>query len=159
MLYFFKDTVLVYSKETKKIFIPNELKRIIFKKKNGIKTKNLLEVNQSLKETWNTKYQVETKRDKLKIVNGIEGYYVKIIEIKQSSIGELRDITELYINDDIKLPINHYEILDLKDNLNLNGLILEIKSYDNDTPEMYYTYTLENYNLNKQNKFLIKEMI
>lgn len=133
-LFFFKDTVLIKSFNKERIFVPKNLKN------------NL-----------NATYEIEYDTGDKKIINGIEGYKIKLIEKRQSSFGELKDITEFYINDKIELPINHYEILELKEKLKLKGLLLEIKSYDADTPGLYYTYTLEDYNLEKQNPGMIED--
>jgi hypothetical protein len=155
-IFIYPDSVFIKTIDSDIIFIPEKFKknRILYK---GEKTHiSSFEITKELRQIWKTEYKIEINKNDKKIINGIEGYKLTITEIRQSSIGELIDINEIYVNDKIEIPFNYYEILDLKKKVDLSGLILEVKSYDKETPSLFNHYILKNYNLEKQNKSLIK---
>lgn len=155
-IFIFPDSVFIKTIDSDIIFIPEKFKknRVLYK---GEKThSSSFEITEELRQIWKTEYKIEINKNDKKTINGIEGYKLTITEIRQSSIGELIDINEIYFNDKIKIPFNYYEILDLKKKIDLSGLILEVKSYDKETPGLFNHYLLKNYNLEKQDKSLIK---
>lgn len=155
-IFIYPDSVFIKTIDSDIIFIPEKFKknRVLYK---GEKThSSSFEITEELRQIWKTEYKIEINKNDKKTINGIEGYKLTITEIRQSSIGELIDINEIYFNDKIKIPFNYYEILDLKKKIDLSGLILEVKSYDKETPGLFNHYLLKNYNLEKQDKSLIK---
>lgn len=154
----YPDTVLIKTVDTKILFIPEKQKKHTLFYKNNKEYKRFFEVTEDLKKKWNIKHKIEVDRNDKKTINGIEAYKIVITEIRQSSLGELIDVNEVYVNDKIKIPFNNYEILDLKKNINLTGLILEIKSYNKDSPSLYNFYELKEYNLKKQDKKLLESI-
>ncbi|WP_435261458.1 hypothetical protein [Tenacibaculum sp. nBUS_03] len=154
----YPDTVLIKTVDTKILFIPEKQKKHTLFYRNNKEYKRFFEITEDLKKKWNIKHTIEIDRNDKKTINGIEAYKIVITEIKQSSLGELIDVNEVYVNDKIKIPFNNYEILDLKNNIDLTGLILEIKSYDKDSPSLYNFYELKEYNLKKQDKKLLESI-
>jgi hypothetical protein len=156
-IYIYPDSVFIKTIDSDIIFIPEKFKknRTLYKKNKTYNSS--FEITEKLRQIWKTEYKIEKNKNEKKIINGIEGYKITITEIRQSSIGELIDVNEIYVNDKIKIPFNYYEILDLKKKIDLNGLILEVKSYDKETPSLFNHYILKSYNLEKQDKKLIKQ--
>lgn len=155
-IFIFPDTVYIKTIDSEIILIPEKLKKNRILYKNEKKYVSSFEITEELNQRWKTRYQIEVDKNDKKVINGIEGYKLKLIEIRQTSIGQLIDINEIYMNDSIKIPFNYYEILDLKRRIDISGLILEVKSYDKETPSLYNLYRLKSYNLEKQDKKLIK---
>ncbi|WP_299888922.1 hypothetical protein [uncultured Lacinutrix sp.] len=152
----FKDTVIIKTKEAKHSLITSnfdhytnrttELNYYCYKV-NFSASKNL---------NWKTSYDIKIDRNDTISVLGLNGYKVKIVEAINTSIGVLKQVAELYLSTEINVPIHYYDFLKLKKKLKLEGLIIQAKIYDIDTPKIFELYTLTDYNTKPQNKDLIK---
>jgi hypothetical protein len=108
----------------------------------------------NLYKRWKTEYNVEKFPNDTKTILGIKGYKVIISENSKRTFDSYNEVYELYVSDKINFPYNYYDFLKIKDTLNYSGLILECKTYYQETPSLNITYTLEKFNTEQQDEEL-----
>ncbi|QTE24353.1 hypothetical protein [Polaribacter cellanae] len=152
--FFINDTVIINTVEQETIFIPKTFTKYVDWKKGRFKRKYISKMD-SLYKTWDTSYDIKVDKNDKKIINNIEGYKLIITETRIGSYDTYVNISELYVSDLYKFPFNHYDFLKLKRKSNLSGLILECKSYLIETPNLFNSHTLKEFNTSKQKSNLI----
>ena len=154
--YFFTDSIRINDVDGKTIFIPSQIKKLVNRKNWQMEHYESINYN-SITKNWNITYDIKVdKNDKIKIL-GLQGYKVIIRENYSTPSGiNVENYSELYVSDNYNIPFNKYEFLKLRRNIDYIGLILQLKRYNSESKKSYNLYTLSNFNLEKQDKELIK---
>lgn len=154
--YFFKDTVRITEGDKKTIVIPKLFKKHSYRNIAGKPISYIAEMKEYYK-TWKIFYDVKVDKNDTKKTLGKIGFKIKITETCITSMDRITNIFELYLVEEVKFPFLKYGFLNLKNfDIQINGLILECKIYEKDTPKIYDLYTLKEFNTERQNRELIK---
>jgi hypothetical protein len=154
--YFFKDTVRITEGDKKTIVIPKLFKKHSYRNISGKPISYIVEMKEYYK-TWEISYDVKIDKNDTKEILGKTGYKIKITETCITSMDKIINISEMYLIENVKFPLLKYGFLNLKNfDVKINGLILECKTYNIDTPKTYNLYRLKEFNVERQNRDLIK---
>jgi hypothetical protein len=150
--YFINDTVRVNNPMANRIYVPKTREKYV---------SNLyLNGERKYEETiffkdYRTSTEINVYKEKRKKILGLDYYLVKIIK-KQKIIKTTQEkIFSIYLSDNVHIPINHYNIINLSEPTDIKGLIMEIKisSYKGDIVKHFIA---QNYDINNFNLKLIE---
>lgn len=149
--YFFKDSVRVNNSFASYIYVPSTREKF----------SSELYLNGKRKYTESNVFEDDKTITKLKVINekkkkilDLECYFLEITKTQKIGKHETLKRYSIYISDKYNIPINNYDILNLSESFNINGLIMEIK-ITNNLGHTTNHYMAEDYNLKKLNYSLI----
>jgi len=153
---FYKDTVHLKYYGRNSIWVPKTFEWYSNNRKNNKLYVGYKDYSTKTNTDWNTTYTVTENKDDQKVISNLKGHKIKIVERRTVSGDIFTDVYELFVSDTVNFPLTYYSFLNLKKDIDKYGLVLEVKSYDIETPKNFEIYTLVNYNTEIQNRELLK---
>jgi hypothetical protein len=125
--YFFKDSVRVDNPFSSYIYIPSTREK--FSSEIYLNGERKFQKKRVFEE-YRTTEEIRVSKKNKKTINGIKCYLIEVKKTQKIGNSENIKILTIYLSDKFDISLNHYDLVNLSTETELNGLIMELKISD-----------------------------